>query len=75
MILKSNGILLYELNAFGVEDVKYHNDNNGESLEIIVSSRDSVWLRIKPRISIAHNTTRARENKPRPITLFSYDEK
>lgn len=57
VILKSNGVLLYELNAVGIEDVKYHDDKGRESLEIIVSSRDSVWLRIKPQISIAHSAT------------------
>lgn len=54
VVLKSGGKLLYELNAVGVEDIKYHNDKGRESLEIKVSSRDSVWLRIKPEISIAH---------------------
>ena len=55
VVLKSDGVLLYELNAVGIEDVKYHDDKGRESLEIMVFARESVWLRIKPQISIAHN--------------------
>jgi hypothetical protein len=55
IILKSNGAQLYELNAVGIEDLKFHNDKGRESLEIILSARDSVWLRVKPQISISQN--------------------
>ena len=44
--------MVYELNAVGVEDVRYHNDKGRESVEIVISIRDSMWLRIKPNISI-----------------------
>jgi len=52
MILRVGGIPLYELNAVGVEDVKIHNDKGRQSLEVVVSQRQSVWLRITPAISI-----------------------
>lgn len=55
IILTSDGVPLYELNAVGIEDVKYHNDKGRESLEIMLTARDSVWLRVKPHISIAHS--------------------
>ncbi len=55
IILKSDGVPIYELNAVGIDDMKYHNDKGRESLEIILSARDSVWLRVKPHISIAHS--------------------
>jgi hypothetical protein len=56
--LKSDGVLLYELNATAVEDVKYHNDKGQESLEIILAGRNSLWLRIKPQVSITHTFDR-----------------
>jgi len=42
IILKSDGVPLYELNAMGIEDVKHHNDKGRESLEVILSSLDTV---------------------------------
>jgi hypothetical protein len=58
IILKSDGVTLYELNAMGIEDVNYHHDKGRESLEIILSERNSVWLRIKPQISITQTVDR-----------------
>lgn len=52
VLLRSDGVPLYELKAIGVEDVRLHNDKGIESLEIIVPARDSIWIKIKPTISI-----------------------
>src|SRR5436190_9967813 len=52
ILLKLEDTLAYELNAVGVEDIRYHNDKGRESVEIIVSAVDSIWLRIRPNISI-----------------------
>jgi hypothetical protein len=54
VLLNLDGVLLYELNAVAIEDVRLHKDKGRESLEIIVSRGDSVWLRTKPNISIRH---------------------
>jgi hypothetical protein len=54
IILKTGEHIVYELNAVGVDDVKYHNDGGRETLEIIVSPRDRLWLRVAPRIQVSH---------------------
>lgn len=57
IILKHLGVSLYELNAVGVEDLKYHNDSGRESLEVIISVNDTLWLRIDPSICIGQQTS------------------
>ncbi|WOB06864.1 hypothetical protein [Piscinibacter gummiphilus] len=57
IILKHLCASLYELNAVGVEDLKYHNDSGKESLEVIISAKDKLWLRIDPSICIGHQTS------------------
>jgi hypothetical protein len=54
-ILSLNGRMLYELNAVGVSDVRYEKDGEGELLEIIISSRESLTLRLRPEVSIDHH--------------------
>jgi hypothetical protein len=41
----------------GVEDVKLHNDKGRESLEVILSERQSIWLRTSPAVSINESIT------------------
>jgi len=53
VLLRVRGVLVYELDAMGVDDVKYHNDKGRESLQVIISQRQSIWLRVKPEISLA----------------------
>jgi hypothetical protein len=55
LILSINGSKLYELNAVGVNDVRSEKDASGELLEIIISSRDSLTLRLRPEVSIDHH--------------------
>jgi hypothetical protein len=57
VLLRVSGIPMYELNAMGVEDVKLHNDKGCESLEAIVSERQSIWLRTSPAVSINESIT------------------
>ncbi|PYV17474.1 MAG: hypothetical protein DMG07_05615 [Acidobacteria bacterium] len=54
LILKRGSDKLYELNATGVEDVKYEDRNGVEILEIILSAREQIRLKVKPRIEINH---------------------
>ncbi len=54
-ILSLNGRTLYELNAIGVNDVRYEKDSSGELLEVMVSSRESLTLRLRPEVSIDHH--------------------
>jgi len=55
IVCKSGSQALYELNAVGVDDVKYHNDSGRETLEVAISSHDRVWLRIDPLICVMHD--------------------
>jgi len=54
IVWKSGSVALYELNAVGVEDVRYHNDSGRETIEVVISQRDKLWLRILPKIQIGH---------------------
>ena len=56
IIVKSNQEALYEPNAIGVDDVKYHNDAGRETLEIIIKGSNRLWLHLKPTISIAQES-------------------
>jgi len=40
IVWKSGSQALYELNAVGVDDVKYHNDSGRETLEVAISSHN-----------------------------------
>ena len=51
--LKRSGETLYELRATNVEDVRYHNDNSREALEIALTDREKLWVTVKPKITIA----------------------
>ncbi len=54
IILKKGEIQLYELNAVGVEDIRYHNDKGREAVEIVINKTDRLWLRVKPEIKFTH---------------------
>ena len=43
---------MYELNAMGVDDVRYLKDANGEILEIALTAPASLRLRLTPEVSI-----------------------
>lgn len=53
--LKVGELLVYELNAMGIQDVKVHREKGRESLEIILAARDSLWIRLRPEVSIDHH--------------------
>ena len=53
--LQVGSATIYELTATRVEDVRYHADKpHHQALEIIVSTRERLWLRLKPSIGIIH---------------------
>jgi hypothetical protein len=54
VIIKRGEHTLYEMNAMGIEDLKYHDDGGSETLEIVVTSQDRLFLRLKPQISVIH---------------------
>ena len=55
--LKAGGLVLYELNATGVKDVRRHRDKGRDSLEIVLMARESIWIRLRPEISIYHSVS------------------
>ena len=57
MLVRRGQSVLYELQATEVEDLLYHKDAAFESLEIVISSRDRVWLRMKPVIYVGHEVS------------------
>jgi hypothetical protein len=54
LILSVNGRVLYELNAVGVDDVRYQTDRIGEALEVLISSRERLTIRLRPAVTIDH---------------------
>jgi hypothetical protein len=54
IILRRGERVTYELNAMGIEDVRYH-DEGGEALAFVISARDTLWLRLKPEIALRHD--------------------
>lgn len=63
IILQQSGATVYELNATGVQDVRYHVDGGRELLEVVVSDRDRLLLRLKPAVSI-HQTCNPPDGVP-----------
>jgi hypothetical protein len=50
--MKLGEAVVYELRACYVEDVRCRKEKDRESLEIVISRSESIWLNIKPTISI-----------------------
>jgi hypothetical protein len=51
--------VLYELNSMGVEDVVFHEKPDREVLEIRLTERDRMFLRLRPQIELAHQLSEA----------------
>lgn len=51
--IQSGGTPFFELVAMDVGDVRYHGEKSDERLEIVISGRERLWLRIKPSISVS----------------------
>jgi hypothetical protein len=57
LILKRREEIVYELNAVGISNLRYHSDKSGEWLEIILSERDTLHFRLRPNVSITHQVS------------------
>jgi len=53
-ILTVGESIIYELTALGVQDIRYSKDSIGELLEVIVSARETIALRLRPTVRIEH---------------------
>jgi len=56
LLLKRGDSKLYEFKALGVKDVRLLKQKGNELLEIVVSARDRLWLRVKPDFQIIHES-------------------
>jgi hypothetical protein len=54
-----NGSALYAFKALSVKDVRYHKDSDLETLEIVVSDQDTIWLRLRPNLLITQDAGEA----------------
>ncbi|MDF2626855.1 MAG: hypothetical protein K0R39_686 [Symbiobacteriaceae bacterium] len=52
LLLMLRGQKIFEVNAVGVDDVRYHKRNGCESLEVVLTDQVALWLRLSPRIQI-----------------------
>lgn len=69
IILQHDTHSLYEFDATAIHDVRYAKDDGHEQLEVVVSDRESILLRITPRIVLTHTydgTPRLHVHEPRP---------
>ena len=53
------GAALYVFKGLSVQDVRYHKDADIETLEIVVSDRDTVWFRLRPSLLITQDAGEA----------------
>lgn len=60
LIVRMDEGVLYELNAMSIVDVKIHDVNGHGWLELVLSERQTIQLRIKPAIAI-YETIAARD--------------
>ena len=52
ILVTIGGTCVCEFNAMGIADVRYRTEKGCGSLDIVVASDHSVWLTVKPQISI-----------------------
>ena len=52
LTIRHNGIELYSFVALSVKDVRYLQDPRIETLEILISDHESIWLRLRPTVLI-----------------------
>ena len=50
--ISHNGSEIYSFTGLSVKDVRYHKDADSETLEIAISDKDSIWLRLRPSVMI-----------------------
>jgi hypothetical protein len=58
LFLQAGGTQLFALNASGVLDVTLNRDRGHELLEVRLSEQSTIWIRVKPAISIHQSSIR-----------------
>lgn len=51
--ISRDGIEFYRLKAQSLDDIRYHKDSDTETLELCLSERESIWLRLRPSVFLA----------------------
>ncbi len=51
--ISNDGAEIYRFSALSLSDIRYHKDSDTETLEIVVSNRESILLRLRPSIFVA----------------------
>ncbi|GGD40898.1 hypothetical protein GCM10007235_11160 [Pseudoxanthomonas indica] len=54
-----DGTLIYSFRGSSIKDVRYHKDADVETLEIVVSDRDTIWLSLRPSVVITQDAGKA----------------
>ena len=57
LLVKMNDAILFDLTAKLVADVRYHDDANRETLEIVVSDKNRLWLALRPEVRIIQDVS------------------
>jgi hypothetical protein len=57
--ISHSGLEIYSFTALSVKDVRYHKDADLETLEIVISDRDSILLRLRPSLLITQRAGEA----------------
>ncbi|MEJ2791295.1 MULTISPECIES: hypothetical protein [unclassified Pseudoxanthomonas] len=50
--IRVSGVLIYQLAATGVADLRVHTDPGHDTLEIVVSGEDRVFVRLSPSVLV-----------------------
>ncbi len=59
LTISFNGAEIYNFSGQSLRDVRYHKSSDHETLEIVVSERDTIWLRLRPSIMITQRSGEA----------------
>jgi hypothetical protein len=51
-----NGNEVYSLISMAITDLRYHKNADRETLEIVISETDSIWLRLRPTFQITQSS-------------------
>ena len=54
IILRVLGGTVYELNAVGVDDIRYREESKSEFLDLILSPTETITLRVNPGVELQH---------------------
>lgn len=56
LTVHAGGQLLYQLSSPALEDIRIHPDPTHDTLELVVSQRDSIFVRLSPSVLITQQT-------------------